>query len=81
MGLQALARGPYARDAMATLDWYNDRLQILVLDGQCDEVAVFVRLNADGTIAEILIRDDLMSLTKPERADALSAWRKSRDGH
>ena len=50
------------------------------MDGQFDEPAVHVRLNPDGSIAEILIRDDLMPVTKPDRADSLSAWRKERDG-
>ncbi len=72
--------GPYAKGAGASFDWYNDRLQILVYDGPEDEPALHVRYNADGTIAEIIVRNDLMGLVKPEGAMKMSEWQKERDG-
>ena len=45
--------------AQASFDWHNDRLQILVFDSN-DDPALHVRYNPDGTIAEIVIRDDLL---------------------
>ena len=63
----------------AYLDWWNDRLQILCYDGVCDEVAVYVRFNPDGTIAEVMLREDLRGKAVIESPEA-SAWTKERDG-
>lgn len=70
--------GGHAPDAGAFLDWYNDRLQICVNDGILDEPALHVRLNADGSIAEIIIRDDLRDKIRTEAQP--SPWQKERDG-
>ena len=67
----------YAKGAGAGLDWYNDKLQVLVFD-HSEDPAIHVRLNADGTVAEILVRDDLMQLIKHESGGA-SDWQKKRD--
>lgn len=71
--------GLYGSGAGACLDFYNGKAQILVDDSQGD-VALHVRLNADGTIAEILVRDDLMPLVVRESAPPLTAWQAERDG-
>jgi hypothetical protein len=73
--------------AQASFDWYNDKLQILVFDKD-DEPALHVRYKKDGTIAEILIRDDLMKspwgyagpIVKKESSLEPSQWQKERDG-
>lgn len=65
--------------AQASFDWYNDKLQILVFDVN-DDPALHVRYNPDGTIAEILVRDDLMEVTMRESAPAAADWQKERDG-
>ena len=41
----------YANGAGVKLDWWNDRLQILVYDGITDEPVLTVCLNKDGTVA------------------------------
>ena len=66
-------------DAGFMADWHNDRLQLLTYDASNDDAAVFVRLNPDGSVAEILVRDDLMSKVRSERGDA-TAWQNERDG-
>lgn len=69
----------YAEGAGTHLDWYNDRLQILVHDQQ-DDAALHVRYNQDGTIAEILVRDDLMEKVRCEGSLVTGDWQKERDG-
>lgn len=70
----------YALDAGAHFDWFNDRLQILVDDGTVGEPALYVRYNADGSIAQILVRSDLMPLVEDEEG-ANSKWQDERDSH
>ena len=70
----------FAKDASAFFDWYNDRLQIIVNDGVFDENAVFVRFHSNGAIAEIMVRDDLLPLVRPESGPA-SPWSVERDNH
>jgi len=73
--------------AQASFDWYNDKLQILVFDRN-DYPAIHVRYKKDGTIAEVLIRDDLMKspwgyagpIVKKESSLEPSQWQKERDG-
>ena len=73
--------------AQASFDWYNDKLQILVFDCN-DDPALHVRYNKNGTIAEILVRDDLMKspwgyagpIIKQESSREPSKWQKERDG-
>lgn len=62
------------------VDWYNDHLQFIVMDGQIDEVAVYIRMNKDGSVAEIVVRDDLMSKVGRETGPDISQWQKERDG-
>lgn len=75
--------GHYAEGAEARIDWHNDRLQILVFD-QSDEPALHVRYNRDGTIAEVIIRADLMAapscgpIVKRE-GEPQTEWAKERD--
>jgi len=62
----------YVEGAAADFDWYNDWLQILVFDQQ-DDPALHVRLNPDGTIAEILVRERNCSAkwwSNPKRASS-----------
>lgn len=70
---------PCAEQSGANIDWYNDRPQILVHDGQFDDPALHVRLNPDGSIAEILVRDDLIGKVHVECGHN-SQWQKERDG-
>lgn len=80
------SKGPVAQGAGAVLDFFNDSLQILVYEGEAgqegDEPALHVRLNADGTIAEIVMRSrDLLRLCTFEgEPRAVSKWEKERDG-
>lgn len=60
------------------LDWYNDRLQLLSYDGKSEEVAVSVRLNQDGGVAEIVIRDELLKLVRSDNGPR-SEWAIERD--
>lgn len=71
----------FASGASARFDWYNDRLQILVNDGQNDDLALHVRFNADGSVAEILVRNDLLKSVKPESSTEVSPWQFERDQH
>src|ERR1035438_3901276 len=64
--------------AQASFDWYNDKLQILVFDRN-DDPALHVRFNKDGTIAEIMVRDDLRGRIEPDFGPT-TAWQKERDG-
>ena len=59
-------------------DWWNDRLQLLAYDGQCDETAGAIRLNPDGSVAEIIVRDDLLDKVMREPVKQ-TAWGKERD--
>lgn len=59
--------GFYGSGAGAFLDWYDDQMQIIVEDSN-EDPAIHVKLNADGTISGIVVRDDLMRLVRPERA-------------
>lgn len=68
----------YAEGAAVALDWYNDRLQLIAFDGRSDDPALHIRLNQDGTIAEILVRDDLLPHVHSERFHE-SEWQKERD--
>ena len=79
--------GGYAEGASAQFDWYNDKLQILVFDKD-DEPALHVRYNPDGTIAEVIVRDDLLPspwgyaapIFWPDSSQRESQWQKERDG-
>lgn len=62
----------------AFVDWYNNRLQVCVNDTQEDEPALHVRYNQDGSIAEIMVRDDLMSVVKIMDGPT-TEWQKERD--
>jgi len=75
----------FAKDARAYFDWYNDRLQILIDDGQSDDPAVYVRFREDGSIAEILLRDDLLGAPScgpivRRESGPQTEWSKERDG-
>ena len=65
-------------DASIQLDWYNDRLQILIYDGQQDEPALKVRLNPNGAIAEVIRRPDIVP---QPHAHPTTAWEAERDEH
>lgn len=68
--------------AQLSFDYYNDWLQGLVFD-DCDDPAMHIRWNEDGTIAEIIVRDDLMPKIVREcgpRRSGQSEWEKARDG-
>lgn len=71
----------YAEGAAADFDWYNDKLQILVFDHH-DDPLLHVRLNPDGTVAEILVRDreTLRKMLLESEARVISDWEKERDG-
>lgn len=75
----ALRCTKFCEGAAIDFDWYNDRLQILIFDNQ-DEPALHVRFNADGTIAEIVFRDELKPLLINEQRRGQSEWEISRDG-
>lgn len=78
--IEIIGEGDYARHASVYLDWHNDRLQFLVYDGVEDENAVMVRLHRDGSVAEIIVRDDLMGEVKIESGET-SPWQEERDNH
>jgi hypothetical protein len=63
--------------AQVAVDYFNGGLQALVYDSPCDEQAVAVRYNQDGTIAEIAVRRDLMD--RVINNDRVSAWQEARD--
>src|SRR5262245_53232968 len=56
----------------------HERFQWLVFDGQSDDPAVAVRLNPDGSVAEIAVRHDLRDRVTTDKDD--SPWMKARDG-
>ncbi len=60
------------------MDWYNDRLQLVINDRQCDEPALHVRFNPDGSVAEVLVRDDLRDKIETDDRN-ISDWQKERD--
>jgi hypothetical protein len=69
-----------ATRAMVAADWFgeeNRALQLLCYDTE-DEVAVAVRYAADGSIAEVMLRDDLID--KVVRDDVTTDWMRKRDG-
>lgn len=66
-----------AEQVGARVDWYNDRMQILI-DDTSEDQALHIRFNPDGSIAEILVRDDLMGLVKIE-GESNSPWQDERD--
>ena len=70
--------GTFATGSEAWFDWYNDHLQILFYEGMSDEVALYFRLNEDGTVAEIVVREDLLPLVIPEPTE-MTLWSKRRD--
>ncbi len=71
--------GPDAEPQVA-VDWWNDRLQFLLYDGRSDDCAVHFRLHPDGSLAEILVRDDLWKFVRIESAEE-SPWQHERDHH
>jgi hypothetical protein len=62
----------------ALMDWWNDRLQIVVMDRQEDEPALHVRYNSDGGIVEIMVREDLVDMVKIASGPT-TAWQRERD--
>lgn len=58
----------------------EDMCQILLEDTVSVDPAVCVRLNDDGTVAEILVRDDLYESVRPVSTNFVSDWLKKRDG-
>ena len=63
--------------AQMALDYFNGGFQALAYESASDEQAVSVRYNADGSIAEIAVRRDLMS--KVITNDQPSPWQNARD--
>lgn len=55
--------------------------QLVIHESDPDiDPALHVRLNDDGTVAEILIREDLRGVVTSMESDFVSDWLKRRDG-
>ena len=63
-----------------TLDWHNDRLQILVYDGQQDEPTLKVRFGVEERIREILYNREASRNARLETLNT-TPWEEERDDH
>lgn len=72
-------RGDFQEGIGARLDWYNDALQVCI-DDSGEEVAMHIRFNQDGTIAEIVVREELRALVISEQKRGQTEWEIARDG-
>ena len=70
-------------DVVVSTDVFGEKeemCQLIVEDSGGDEPALHVRLNDDGTIAEILIREDIYECARPMNTSFVSDWLRKRDG-
>ncbi len=71
----------FPNGASVGADYYNKKQQVLVWDGDVvpgnPDPALSIRLNDDGSIAEIAVRSDLMSKVMLDGAH--SPWIEARD--
>ena len=58
----------------------EEMCQLIVHSSEHEDPALHIRLNDDGSIAEVLVRPDLMDVVRLANTPVVSDWLKRRDG-